>query len=402
MTTFKRVLWLLVISLLILPVLAWGGDSAFMIKGIRPVAMGGAFTAIADDANAYFYNPAGITQIQKWQLQIASLPITISNDTLDLYTWINDNQTQLEKFDEQSYDTQVKLMNDITDQVSKFKVHVSGSILNPNFISGPIGLRNNLKLNFGIGLFSLFDVRVGINNGLLIPNVDMVGNVDIVGMVPLAVKMEKTPFDLPGSLSLAGTIKVLRRGKIEELRKSVLEFEEFDPEIQDGTGVGLDFGSLYQLNEQWNFGLMVADIFGTPVKYSQVTSNNIDKPENTEIINPRVNAGVAFRPKNLYYWKNKFLPLKNHWVFAADITDITNADEKLVGASFFKKLHLGAEYQTKMLSLRGGFSSGYPSFGFGLNLWLLKLDYAFYGEELGLYAGQIAEWNHMVALSIGF
>jgi hypothetical protein len=390
------------INLLILPVLAWGGDQAFMIKGIRPIAMGGTFTAIADDANAYFYNPAGLTQIQKWQLQIASLPVTISNDTKELYNWWSDNQTELEKFDEQSYDTQVRLMNDITDQVSKLKVHVSSSLLNPNFISGPIGLSNNLKLNFGIGLFSLIDVRVGINNGLLVPNVDMTGSVDVVGMVPLAFKMEKTPFDLPGSLSLAGTIKVLRRGRIEELRKSVLEFEDFDPAVQYGHGFGLDFGSLYQLNEQWNFGLMVGDIFGTPVTYDKTESNNIDKPETTDVINPRVNAGVAFRPKNLYYWKNKFLPLKNHWVFAADITDITNTDEKLVGASFFKKLHLGAEYQTKMLSFRGGFNSGYPSFGFGLNLWLLKLDYAFYGEELGLYAGQIAEWNHMVALSIGF
>ncbi|MDD5132738.1 MAG: hypothetical protein PHH44_08770, partial [bacterium] len=166
MTNFKRVLWLLMINLLILPVLAWGGDQAFMIKGIRPIAMGGTFTAIADDANAYFYNPAGLTQIQKWQLQIASLPVTISNDTKELYNWWSDNQTELEKFDEQSYDTQVRLMNDITDQVSKLKVHVSSSLLNPNFISGPIGLSNNLKLNFGIGLFSLIDVRVGINNGL--------------------------------------------------------------------------------------------------------------------------------------------------------------------------------------------------------------------------------------------
>jgi hypothetical protein len=401
MTTFKRVLWFLMI-LLILPVLAWGGDRSFMVKGIRPVAMGGAFTAVANDANAYFYNPAGLTQIQKWQIQIANLPVTISNDTLDLYTWINDNQTQLEKFDEQSYDTQVKLMNDITNQVSKLKVHVSGSILNPNFISSPIGLRNNLKMNFGVGIFDLYDVRIGVNNGLLVPNIDMVGNLDVVGMAPFAFKMEKTPFDLPGSLSVAGTLKLLRRGRIEELRKSVLEFEEFDPKIQQGNGVGLDFGSLYQFNEQWNFGLMVSDIFGTPITYEQVTSNNITRPETTEIITPKVNMGVALRPKNLYYWKNKFLPLKNHWVFAADVTDITNTDEKLLSASFFKKLHLGAEYQTKMLAIRGGVNSGYPSFGLGLNLWLVKLDYAFYGEELGMYAGQIVEWNHMVAMSIGF
>src|SRR5690349_11912572 len=32
--------------------------------GARPLGMGGAFTAIADDSNAPMYNPAGIVQVQ--------------------------------------------------------------------------------------------------------------------------------------------------------------------------------------------------------------------------------------------------------------------------------------------------------------------------------------------------
>src|ERR1035437_10950614 len=32
--------------------------------GARPIGMGGAFTAIADDSNAPMYNPAGIVQVQ--------------------------------------------------------------------------------------------------------------------------------------------------------------------------------------------------------------------------------------------------------------------------------------------------------------------------------------------------
>src|SRR4051812_94611 len=32
--------------------------------GARPIGMGGAFTAIADDSNASLYNPAGLVQVE--------------------------------------------------------------------------------------------------------------------------------------------------------------------------------------------------------------------------------------------------------------------------------------------------------------------------------------------------
>lgn len=402
MTKFRKAFLLLFVLMFILPVLSWASNSTVFIRGIRPAAMGGAFTAVADDQNAYFYNPAGLTQISKWQLTVFDLPVIISDDSFDLYEWVNDNTDQLKDFDKQSNDVQVKLMNDITDRISRFRVHVSGSILNPNFISSPVGLANNLKLTWGVGLFDVYDAKVKLNSGLLVPTVDLLGTVDVVGSVPLAFKFEKTPFDLPGSLSLAGTLKIIQRGRLDEKRKSVLEFSEFKPAVQRGRGIGLDFGSLYSLSEQWNFGLMVADIFGTPIQYDKVVSNGIEKPETTDIINPKVNVGVAYRPQNFYYWPGKSIPLNKHFVFAMDVTDITNPEEKLVGETLFKKVHLGGEYKTKMLSVRGGFNSGYPSFGAGLDLWILNLDYAFYGEELGMYAGQIAEWNHMVSAAIRF
>lgn len=398
----KRLFLSVAVFLFILPGLVCGEESSVFVRGIRPTAMGGAFTAVSDDYNAFFYNPAGLTQIQKWQMQFFDLPIIISDDLFDLYKWVNDNDTALKDYEKQSDETKTKIMNDIMDRISRFRVHVSGSVLNPNFISSPIGLANNLKLNFGLGLFNVYDVKIRINSGLLVPTIDMSGALDVVGLVPLAFKMEQTPFDLPGSLSLAGTVKVIQRGRLEEQRKSILEFEEFDPALQRGKGVGLDFGTLYQLNEQWNFGLMVADIFGTPIQYDEVTSNNISKPETTNIINPTVNAGIAWRPTNFYFWKNKFIPLNRHFVFAFDVNDITDEEEKLIGETFFKKVHMGAEYQTKMLSLRCGFNSGYPTFGGGLRLWILNLDYAFYGEELGMYAGQMPEWNHMVSVAIRF
>ena len=35
----------------------------FLYRGVRPLAMGGAFTAVADDEHAMIFNPAGLADI---------------------------------------------------------------------------------------------------------------------------------------------------------------------------------------------------------------------------------------------------------------------------------------------------------------------------------------------------
>lgn len=80
---------LLAILWLFLPA---GGNAAFQDLGLgaRPVGMGGAFTAIADDSNAPLYNPAGIVQIQTHELSAtyanlySGLDLNAGNDNSSL------------------------------------------------------------------------------------------------------------------------------------------------------------------------------------------------------------------------------------------------------------------------------------------------------------------------------
>ncbi|HCJ65830.1 MAG TPA: hypothetical protein DHV62_00510, partial [Elusimicrobia bacterium] len=66
-------------------------------------------------------------------------------------------------------------------------------------------------------------------------------------------------------------------------------------------------------------------------------------------------------------------------------------------------LHLGAEVGWKMMRIRGGFNQGYPTFGFGIYTpILLDIEYTYYSTELGKFAGQIPETNHMLALALRF
>jgi tetratricopeptide (TPR) repeat protein len=68
----RFVLLLICVSLL-LPVQVWATDMTnpdFFLKmgiGARPFGMGGAFTAVADDANSTYYNPAGLADLKFWE-----------------------------------------------------------------------------------------------------------------------------------------------------------------------------------------------------------------------------------------------------------------------------------------------------------------------------------------------
>jgi hypothetical protein len=83
-------------------------------------------------------------------------------------------------------------------------------------------------------------------------------------------------------------------------------------------------------------------------------------------------------------------------IIAADIQNIA-ADK-----NFWLKTHLGAEANIPMGSLRLGLNQGYPSWGFGLNFWVLQIEFSSYSRELGEYPGHIEDHNYLMGFRIGF
>ena len=55
-----------------------------LYKGIRPLGMGNAFTAIANDENAIVYNPAGLNNIDGFGSAGLQVGLTVSQSALDL------------------------------------------------------------------------------------------------------------------------------------------------------------------------------------------------------------------------------------------------------------------------------------------------------------------------------
>lgn len=58
------------------------------------------------------------------------------------------------------------------------------------------------------------------------------------------------------------------------------------------------------------------------------------------------------------------------------------------GEQIGKKIHMGAEFHLAMFDVRAGLYQGYPTYGLGIDFFLLKLDASLYKVETGVYPGQ--------------
>ena len=71
--------------------------------------------------------------------------------------------------------------------------------------------------------------------------------------------------------------------------------------------------------------------------------------------------------------------------------------------SFGKRVNIGAEVVFfERLFLRTGLHQGYWTAGIGMNIWILRINYAYYTEELGAYAGQFADKRHVLEVVLGW
>jgi hypothetical protein len=135
----KLLLSIITSSLVLMAVIpAFASEPQVFIRGIRPLGMGGAFVAIADDQNAVFYNPAGLTQRQGGMFTLFELPINISQDVLNFYDFYNDNNDALKNFSTQTTQQQINLLNQINDKITTYRPEIRTGFPNINFISSRV------------------------------------------------------------------------------------------------------------------------------------------------------------------------------------------------------------------------------------------------------------------------
>ena len=358
--TFKLVSAAL-LTLLIYSNLFAGANRGVFYNTMRNRAMGGVGIISAKGATAFINNPALLNR-GKVSVSPFSLQFLLNNSFLDLADFLGDNAENFANFDTLSsatLDTIYRDLNKIDNRWMKLGVPLSSAIT---------------VRNIGIAIYGDIGGELKIDKGIYEPRFFARGIIDRVITFGYGKGVD---FVMPG-LKAGAAVKIITREEAKELKLGFSVIEGGGDAIEalldslssTKTGFGIDIGGLYSLNDKIELGIVVADILG-----------NIEDDD----IAPNLKLGASYR-------------LLKRISAEINFVDLFNTD----GTNFFKRVHIGGEVDLLFLKLRGGFYQGYPSFGLGINLVIIQLDFAAWTEEIGPVPGLDGETFLGAQINIGF
>lgn len=334
--------------------------------GLRPLAMGNAFVAVADDYNALFYNPAGLARLKEWDGELLNPYVEISANTVDAISDVSD----LAAGSGGDTDAVLDFLEDNTGKTHHFAFGLTPHLIFPNFgFAVGVELASTMAVHREISTDVQFGPRV---------------------IAPFAFAMNF----LEDRLAVGAGIKVVAQGgvdrefsindieaftsnnKAEEAGTATTEQTEakkLDDYVEGGIGVGGDFGILFTPIKTMSptLGISVTDIGGTPFEKMDVGGEALGAPDSRL---PSVNTGLSLMP-----WESGGMYLRT----SVDAHAINQPEH------YSKKFNLGMEWgYGSLLKVQGGLHQGELAGGFEFDVFLFSCRFVTYAEQLGTIAGQ--------------
>lgn len=304
----------------------YAGDFMMIGAGVRPLGMGGAFSALADDGSAIYWNPAGIAQIRDSEVSVMHAFLYNGLASYDNISYcqplpndvtIGVNLTRLTVSDIPKFDEEYLIGTNVDQRINNSDYQLTGD---------PDGSFNSIDdlYQFAFAKHLFYE----LNMGWLF-------------------------FEVPFDISFGGNVKFIRR-ELMDIR---------------GTGTGLDFGFKVKTDLaiifDWDvlgkldFGMNFQDIAGTDISWLTYSEHRDEVLFNTKL-------GVAV--------SQPIPPLNSDIVLAYDYDYVYDGCN-----------HLGLQWSYKDLgSLRAGFYDDNLTCGATVNVYGVGVDYALLTNPVGI------------------
>lgn len=374
-------------------------------ESAKQKAMGGATILSEVNENALINNPALLNEIKGWELNIFGIASSVSAETPEIMDGITSMLDDVDKLG----DAEDKIVNLLAAYLDGKQYIDGGKVYNQDLhklsnkklvleVTNVIGAF--AKRGFGVGVFT----AVNVNDLRLVnkpSSPEIIVDIGATVQVPVGLAMDfgKNNQYIVGT-SIKGIAGANARAKANAGDLAGGDDTDIPITVESYSGLAVDLGAIYK-SKYLNYAFTVNNAFG---KIEAVeTKNDIETDIDREL--PTViNVAISnkFDKKDrLDTWWDK------HAFWTLELKNITNADINGDGyddENFYKKIHLGASSHVfnnnwVRLELRGGLNQGYPTFGFGSELFsFLNLDYAYSTREAGLTVGSKPETLHTISL----
>ena len=372
----------------------------------RPMALGGAFTGVANDESAFWTNPAGIARVRKARTRKSLHIFKLPNITLGL------NAASRSFYSAISGTSSSGVADVIADSdFDAAKPFYARAAAFPSMLFD-IG-RNNPA---GLGVFQNSTFRVYIDKD--VPTDARISSVSDIGA---ALGYAWT--DSSNRITLGFTFRPTYRYAYEdtipssELKSKTAIYERVKSDNNRGVGVGADVGLLYTLADYWfpTLGLAIRNlptgcksdylnpftekrqnICGT--KYIGSQGN----PEALSVLDPtdaRVGVSISPRVSSDYGIR-----------FSADLQNIYLGQNAtyygLPGIDLAKMLHGGLEVFTgnplerSLYSIQIGANQGFVTWGFVINSSFGSLEFASYAADVSNTLKRVEDRRYLTSFSM--
>ncbi len=376
------------------------------VRSSHVIGAGDATVAFPTRETVFFYNPAHLTEAASLRPRVTILGVqgAISTTIFDQVDFYNDRlDPAIERGFENLSNDELEQLYDEAFEVGRRRAFLGGDVLLPSvmFRTGPLAL--------GAGLFGHSSGTYRFSDsGFGVPELDFAGRVDAMGVFSGA--LDAAVFGFSG-LSVGVTAKYNRRYLTVKSRPLDTIAEDEPLLVFVGDAVSIDYGMQYTLDlplpGTLALGLALYDISSSEYTFTLddvlTGEEPTDPATDTRVQRELAEIDERYQPRTSYRFGAAYTVPSLLGVFGETglMVDYVGYQDPAIDQSTLAGLHVGAQVQLlSLLSVRTGVSQGYPSAGAGLALGLVKIDYAFFGQEEGRIPGQTPGWQHLLNLRL--